>query len=191
MGFPQNNSKWCGNRRTAVTILLTYLLCPVVCTPLYLSLKISTQEVGVNAAGKIITESPNGNTTTATIYLTSYESEVLKLIGFYVYGVVIKLIPCILLTLLSSLLIVKLLEAKKRIRNLRNPVVKEESKVRTRQKHLEKEKQADRTTKMLLAVLLLFLMVEFPQAILGLLNHIIGNVFEKECYRPLGQYVFC
>lgn len=56
-----------------------------------------------------------------------------------------------------------------------------------KQRQIEKEQQTDRTTRMLLAVLLLFLITEFPQAILGLLSVLIGEQFDMQCYRPLGN----
>uniref|UniRef100_A0A6M2DY16 Putative product n=1 Tax=Xenopsylla cheopis TaxID=163159 RepID=A0A6M2DY16_XENCH len=40
---------------------------------------------------------------------------------------------------------------------------------------------------MLLAVLLLFLITEFPQGILGLLSAVLGNTFFTECYLKLGE----
>ena len=46
---------------------------------------------------------------------------------------------------------------------------------------------ADRTTRMLLAVLLLFLITEFPQGILGLLSAVLGDEFFNRCYAPLGE----
>jgi hypothetical protein len=52
---------------------------------------------------------------------------------------------------------------------------------------LEKERQTDRTTRMLLAVLLLFLLTEFPQGILGLLSVWFGDNFFKNCYQKLGE----
>jgi len=55
-------------------------------------------------------------------------------------------------------------------------------------KLLEKEKQTDRTTRMLLAVLLLFLVTEFPQGIMGLLNVLLGDAFFLQCYLKLSKY---
>lgn len=192
--FPQNNAKWCSNERTKATILLTYILCPFICIPLFLSIDITKMNAFINGEGKVIFK-PKLNQTNlrnATIYFANYkQNTILKDISFYVYGVVIKLVPCILLTVLSILLIIELLAAKERRKKLLNPtadngVVKK----KIQQRHLDREKQADRTTKMLLAVLLLFLMVEFPQAIFGLLNHIVGEKFDRECYQPLGKYFF-
>lgn len=100
-------------------------------------------------------------------------------VNFWIYSVIIKLIPCIALTVLSLRLIGALLEAKRRRKLLTGNAVQlkkianghedeEDTKVLTKKnkksnKALEKEKQTDRTTRMLLAVLLLFLLTEFPQ----------------------------
>ncbi|KAL3275319.1 hypothetical protein HHI36_020086 [Cryptolaemus montrouzieri] len=189
--FPQKNTDWCGDNNTRWTILLTYLLCPFVCTPMYFSMEINGIEVSVDENDKILSKNLEFvNHTNTTIYIVRYGNKVLKDISFYVYGVVIKLIPCILLTILSCLLIIELLKAKQRRRNLTGAVTKEKGAIKRspNQKRMEKEKQADRTTRMLLAVLLLFLMVEFPQAIFGVLNHIIGEEFESQCYQPLGEF---
>lgn len=51
----------------------------------------------------------------------------------------------------------------------------------------DKEKQTDRTTRMLLAVLLLFLITELPQAILGLLSAA-SEEFYMNCYQKLGEF---
>lgn len=52
---------------------------------------------------------------------------------------------------------------------------------------MDKEKQTDRTTRMLLAVLLLFLITEVPQGILGSLTLFFGDKFFKDCYQKLGD----
>lgn len=124
---------------------------------------------------------------------------------FLIYSVVIKLIPCIALTILSVRLILALLEAKRRRKKLTSKpasttstaassngtktVVNGKSAERPRKnsKTLEKEKQTDRTTRMLLAVLLLFLITEFPQGIMGLLNTVLGNAFLLQCYLKLSK----
>ncbi|EDW33164.1 GL24649 [Drosophila persimilis] len=124
---------------------------------------------------------------------------------FLIYSVVIKLIPCIALTILSVRLILALLEAKQRRKKLTSkpptpavaaasngngtgkPLVngKPSERPRKNSKLLEKEKQTDRTTRMLLAVLLLFLITEFPQGIMGLLNALLGDAFFLQCYLRL------
>lgn len=121
---------------------------------------------------------------------------------FLIYSVVIKLIPCIALTILSVRLILALLEAKRRRKKLTSKPAsatsssngtktvvngKPAERPRKNSKTLEKEKQTDRTTRMLLAVLLLFLITEFPQGIMGLLNTVLGTAFLLQCYLKLSK----
>lgn len=49
------------------------------------------------------------------------------------------------------------------------------------------ERRADRTTRMLVAVLLLFLITEIPQGVLGLMSALIGWCFFKDCYHRFGE----
>ncbi|KAM8710444.1 hypothetical protein ACLKA7_017114 [Drosophila subpalustris] len=116
---------------------------------------------------------------------------------FLIYSVLIKLIPCFALTVLSVRLIGALLEAKRRRKilachaaNDMQPIVNGKVVMPNQPKScklLEKEKQTDRTTRMLLAVLLLFLITEFPQGIMGLLNVLLGDAFLMQCYLKLSD----
>lgn len=49
------------------------------------------------------------------------------------------------------------------------------------------ESNSDRTTQTLLAVLLLFLITEFPQGILGILSGVLGDDFFNSCYLPIAD----
>jgi hypothetical protein len=93
------------------------------------------------------------------------------------YSVVIKLLPCVVLTVVSWRLINSLVEARRRKALLKG----------RGGRGGEEGHGGDRTTRMLLAVLLLFLMTEFPQGILGLLSLLIGDSFFISCYMPLGD----
>lgn len=103
-------------------------------------------------------------------------------INFWVYSVVIKIIPCVALTVLSLRLICALLEAKRRRAKLTGGGVGGRAKA-------DKERQTDRTTRMLLAVLMLFLITEFPQGILGLLTLLLGKPFFQDCYQNMGEVI--
>lgn len=118
--------------------------------------------------------------------------------NLWMYSILIKLIPCFALTILSLRLIGALLEAKRRRKQLLNSNGMKKlvngkaiegggNPNRKNTKSLEKEKQTDRTTRMLLAVLLLFLITEFPQGILGLLSVTLGKEFLMQCYLKLGK----
>lgn len=49
------------------------------------------------------------------------------------------------------------------------------------------QRRTDRTTMLLVAVLLLFLITEFPQGILGLLSGILKKCFFIQCYNRMGD----
>lgn len=127
-----------------------------------------------------------------TLYHTSLSNmannETFLVANFWMYAVVIKLLPCCILTLISCWLIKTLIRAKKRKQILREydiicPIVKGNGK----KKPSKVERRADRTTKMLVAVLLLFLITEFPQGIFALLMGIRGKCFFLNCYQSFGD----
>lgn len=98
-------------------------------------------------------------------------------LNFWVHAVLIKLLPCVILTVISAWLIRALYRANNRKKALKgysacpaNTVVNGNGNVFTRKptKRSKAERRTDRTTKMLVAVLLLFLLTEFPQGILGM-----------------------
>lgn len=195
---PRNNKLWyivCNGRRTIAAIFFTYIVCPIICIPVILSLEISTNPKTLFMNNTMIPASLLLNYTgpkkNGTVFLVK-PIEKYQNLSLWVYGVVIKLVPCILLTVLSKQLICTLLETKRRRRELLKnsgmPLTDSKGQKASKLKrHIEKEQQTDRTTRMLLAVLLLFLITEFPQAILGLLSTLIGNEFWYQCYIPLGK----
>lgn len=191
---PHTSRFWCDVKKTFYIILLTYVVCPIICSPLFVSLKILTYNQTCDDSDRILNKKALLNYTGVTykkeIYVTTYVSEDYKNISFWIYGVVIKLVPCILLTHLSRRLICVLLETKRRRKLLmsRNVPTKDQKELKpVLNKNSNKDKQADRTSGMLVAVLMLFLITEFPQAILGLLSATKGHRFERECYTPLGK----
>lgn len=226
VGYPQKNRIWCSMQKTLVAIASSYVVCPILGIQLYISLRIkdvveTLDQFGnaVNMTAYNLDMNNNISTTTVirnvTLYTvqTSHLAENNKYLynfNFWIYSVVIKLIPCIALTILSLRLIGALLEAKRRRKQLtsNSSTMKQLSSVngksssssasgdlksqkkRKNSKTLEKERQTDRTTRMLLAVLLLFLLTEFPQGILGLLNAVLEKPFFFNCYLKLGEYLF-
>ncbi|KAK1137296.1 hypothetical protein K0M31_001809 [Melipona bicolor] len=109
---------------------------------------------------------------------------ILKQLNFWVYSVVIKLFPCVILTIVSLKLLQVLLEAKRRRHKLTN-IQEQHTKKRKSYQRADKERQTDRTTIMLLVVLLLFLLTELPQGILGLFSVLLGPEFFSSCYLML------
>lgn len=201
VAHPQKNRLWCVMRTTLIAIASSYVVCPFIAIPLYLSFSITTSVEQLNLDGYALTADNTGEARNVTLYkinsseLANKHSLLLNA-NLWIYSVAIKLIPCVALTILSLRLIGALLEAKRRRKQLTShnatgmkTIVngKVVEKVQKNSKTLEKEKQTDRTTRMLLAVLLLFLMTEFPQGILGLLSAVLGNEFFLQCYLKLGK----
>lgn len=107
--------------------------------------------------------------------------------NFWVHAVLIKLLPCSILTVISIWLIRALYNAnqhQKHLRNYNNGCPAAEKMIKRQNKA---DKRTDRTTKMLLAVLLLFLVTELPQGILGLMSGLLGWCFFKGCYNLFGE----
>lgn len=162
-------------KRTIPVIVGSYIVSPIVSIPIYLSLKIREFNVTINSNETNIYEDVN-----LTIYKVwpSELAENHQTAYLWIYSVIIKLLPCIALTFLSFQLIRALYEAKKRKAKLKGNLSV---------KLLSKKKQADRTTKMLIAVLLLFLITEFPQGIMGLFSALLHESFYIYCYQKLGM----
>lgn len=192
---PQRNREWCCMRTTIAAIVSAYIVSPLLCIPLFLAFSIHPITTEVSIDGHII-KKPNNvdiGARNITIYIVNFSElgkangNLLSHINFWVYSVVIKLIPCAALTELSRRLICALLETKRRRAKLSAAAGPSGKQSARSSRALEKERQTDRTTRMLLAVLLLFLLTEFPQGILGLLSVWFGEDFFKHCYQNLGE----
>lgn len=89
-------------------------------------------------------------------------------------GLVLKLIPCVMLTIFMTLLVRMLIEARER---------------RTRlccgQADAKCKSQAERTTTMLTAIVAVFLVTELPQ---GMLVFAIGKLFMGQTVTPLKRW---
>ena len=190
VAHPIRSRDWCTLDRALLAILLAYVISPIVCIPLYLTFTIQEQPY----------RSANGSAE-FTLYLlgtselAKANGSLLENVNFWTYSVVVKLIPCVALTILSFQLIRALVSAKERRQNLmkakNSSIARDRPSTCANKNHAGKEgasgEKHDRTTRMLLAVLFLFLVTEFPQGILALLSGILGDEFFNNCYRHLGE----
>lgn len=115
------------------------------------------------------------------------------------FSVLLKLIPCVLLTILSLALIRVLVEANKRKQRLLSgniPMRKNSNtlmatsastKMTNDKARNFSQQSGDRTTKMLIAILIMFLVCEFPSGILALLSGIFGKIFFNNVYSKFGD----
>lgn len=98
----------------------------------------------------------------------------LALINFWSYAIVGKLLPCVLITIFGGLLLHTLQETKERTKILRSSSVE------------QRVRQHSRTTRMLLAIIVLFLITELPQGILIVVSGIVDGFF-LNIYSLLGD----
>ena len=112
----------------------------------------------------------------------------LGMVQYISLAVFVKLGPCVILTVMSALLIHTLLSADARYRLLRqasnnnNTVYKSPTSQAERLRH----QQTKQTTKLIVAVLILFIVAELPQGLLFLLTGLLDGFFDK-VYHPLGN----
>ncbi|XP_076234851.1 G-protein coupled receptor dmsr-1 [Calliopsis andreniformis] len=178
----QHSETWCTANRWRIALWCCLLASFVACAPSYLVFRISKQMVNENGTLEIAY--------VVGVDYSEHENFFYQL-NFWVLGVVVKFLPCVILTVISCSLIKTLYRAKDRKQALKSYnlakttvpmgnglVPKSPSK---------SEKRADRTTKMLIAVLLLFLVTEIPQGVLSLLSSVLGECFFRKCYQNFGE----
>ena len=100
-----------------------------------------------------------------------------RTINFWSYGVVLKVAPCVLLTVLSSLLVRAMRVADVKRRRLKSQGRGAES---------DKAGDHNRTTAMLVAVVLCFVVTELPPGVIAFLSGIFHEIF-TDVYVPLGD----
>lgn len=208
IAHPQRNRAWCNMRNTLVAIASSYLLCPLLCMVTFFVFKITPRVELLNDEGNKFL--PNASAESlegarnVTLYMLGYSDYKMNHpwiwpMYTWTFSVVIKIIPSIALTVLSLRLVGALLEAKRRRKHLMGhsngmrPIISkevangnEEKSKQKKSRFLDKERQTDRTTRMLLAVLLLFLITEFPQGILSLISGSSVDFYHK-CNLKLGE----
>ncbi|CAL8121190.1 unnamed protein product [Orchesella dallaii] len=207
-----NESKTlCSMKRAKCAVLAAYLFSGVLCTPIYFSFAVKSVESFRNGTALSLdqtTESPLNNTRTQYVVNMSdlaLKYPFLKTANFWLYSVVIKIIPCAIFTVVSCRLMNSLTDVKIH-KGMLFPMRKIHAETRLsahRDECSSKEltqpratrtscsfdssSGSDLTNRMLLAILFLFLITEFPQGLLGLMSGIMGDSFFNNCYNPLGD----
>lgn len=184
--YPAHSATLCTENRCTLAILISFILPPILCIPSY----------AVFSIHKDIAFDVGTKKTPVKVYVvdSNYDGRLYQ-INFWVHAVLIKLLPCLILTVISAWLIRALYRANSRKKALKgysacnSEAVANNGNIFTRRstKRSKAERRTDRTTKMLVAVLLLFLLTEFPQGILGLLSGLLGRCFFKRCYDLFGE----
>lgn len=163
VSFPANTSIWCSMARAKFAIFCTYIMCAIFCVPVYLTFTVSRFR---SEEGQIMYRVDFSD-------IAQRHHQLLEKMNFWIFSVITKLVPCVALTGLSLGLIKVLYETNKRRQRLKN--------------RTDVDRTRDRTTRMLLAVLLLFLLTEFPSGLLALLSGILGTEFFNNVYLNFGE----
>ena len=211
--YPRYGTVLCSLWRAKLAVILVFLVTLIVCIPNFITLTVMGHPV------------ESGNSTDARLWIVDFkeDTDMQKKIynfNFWVQAILVKLVPCIGLTILSILLVHTMNEAEQRRQNLRNKGKKiVPKKPRTmctcftnlchakpearnyggtkngdvtangaRKDDSSRDRKTNRTTRMLLAVVGLFLLTEFPQGVLSLLGGILPH-FVEQVYGPLGDLV--
>ncbi|KAK3094731.1 hypothetical protein FSP39_005524 [Pinctada imbricata] len=172
--FPTKGMIYCNIRRAKIAIALVIVSTVILCIPNYIMNKLSEMktEACVNGSLRVVDLTYTVGMRQGTpFYDFNY------VFNYWIQATCVKLIPCVMLTLLTILLIIAMHQAHKKRMALKNQGKKDES---------DRHGEHNRTTLMLLAVVILFLITEFPQGILTLCNIFIDKFYEK-VYTPLGD----
>ena len=151
--------------QTKIIILFVYISSTVILIPNYMSNELRETTID-NITLYVLKDLKLGGDGTETMVL----------VNVWLYAVSAKLVPCLLMSVFGSLLIYNI-----------------HVKIRQRRKVLQisgtnclRLTEHSRTTKMLLAVIVLFLITEFPQGILIVCSACVQGFFEN-VYIPLGD----
>ena len=108
---------------------------------------------------------------------------IITITNFWIHALLIKLIPCALLSIFGVLLIYTLRDSNRKRLELRR---RSTLTIQTSKKRSMRSQEHFRTTWMLVVVIVLFLITELPQGILALCSGLMPGFFEAY-YMPLGE----
>jgi len=143
-------------------VLLVCASCVVVLIPNYLTLTIASDRDPLTneTLYEIVTTHSQPNSTAA--------DHVLSTMNFWIHALVIKLLPCVLMSLFGFLLVLTVRRQRQRSQRLLRGAGSKSNILSTTTKHQSKSKprEGNHTTAMLVSVIVLFLITEFPQGVL-------------------------
>ena len=186
--FPRKGARYCNIDKAKLAVVIVVIVVTIVCIPNSVSYRImSTVDLYTDK---------DGNPYNGTVYyvMPKTETEFERMftnLNFWIQALLIKLIPCFLLTVFSILLITTMRDAEKRRKKLLNniPISDAESGAASSgggNSRKIKKSRSNRTTKMLLTVVILFLITETPQGVFSVLSGLIAGFFDN-VYTPLGD----
>lgn len=162
-------SVWCSMGRARLTVLVVVVATIISCIPNYFAYTLM--------------ESVD-NSTNQTQYCIgpsdlARDNPMYAQFVRWLFGVVIKILPCIMMAFLSTLLIIAMQQAKKRRARLLNKVSRIVD-------HDHQSSEHNRTTMMLVGVVICFIVTEIPQGVLAWISAV-DDQFWEDVYLHLGD----
>lgn len=96
IAHPLRNKFWCNPTLTKRTVIAGYVICPILCAPIIYTFRIQRKN-SYSADGALIE-----NTTTLYILTMQQPADFMVNLNFIIYSVLLRLVPSILLTVLSA-----------------------------------------------------------------------------------------
>lgn len=170
--FPARGSVLCTVKRAKITVALIYVSVCLLCIPNYMS-NFLDEKNPLNTSAT--------NKSCEVVYTVNMidPKELLFVVNTYIQAILAKIVPCVLLTVLTFLLIYAMHQAYQK-----RKLLKSQGKDQDARRHHEH----NRTTGMLLAVVILFLLVELPFGILTLMVIFIRGKFQTEVYDNVADF---
>jgi len=167
-----------------VAIAAVFIATPIFCSPNYIKYHVVPLPAANSSNSTAAVVEPVAATAVdeprPTHYWfdsTAFFPQSVTAVNFWLFGVFFKVVPCILLAVLSGLLVAAMRRAAAKRRRLRSAGRREES---------DRDGEHARTTAMLVAVVLCFVAAELPQGVLAFLSGVDSRVFD-DVYVPLGD----
>ncbi|BFZ23004.1 hypothetical protein BsWGS_26043 [Bradybaena similaris] len=167
--YPRQGAKLCSTYRAKLTVFIVSVVVTLVCIPNSVSYTFQTAYIANNQTTWYI-----------DVRMDTSGYRFLKTFNLWIQATLVKLLPCLLLAVLSILLIKQMKDAEDRRKKL---LSKTNSKV---EDDSRRHRKTNRTTRMLVVVVVLFVITETPQGILQLLGGIIQGFF-TDVYGHLGD----
>lgn len=117
IAFPQRNRTWCSKKNTTLAIVSAYVICPILCLPIYFAMNIVPSEVTHQNSSEFAEDLSLPHNRTVYVLEMSKNVELVTAI-MWIYSVILKLVPSIALSILSTCLISKLTTTERRRQKL-------------------------------------------------------------------------
>ncbi|XP_059154203.1 sex peptide receptor-like [Physella acuta] len=169
---PTSGVHYCSQHRARVVVFMVVMITIVICLP---NFAVNTYDIQFPMSN-LLTNNEDVYYYPTLRMSTTFDLYLIQ-VNNWVQAILMKLIPCFMLTTLTLLLVVAVHKAYRKRLKLKSQGRKAES---------DKHGEHNRITGMLLAIVVLFTLTELPQGILTLMN-IFVTCFTQVVYYKLGD----